>query len=609
MKKQWPLVVALFVLTCAVYANSLWNDFNLDDDTIIRNNSLIRSLSNLPKIFVSNYWANTPYEKGVLLYRPLAVASFAVDYALWGNQPFGFHLTNLLINGTNAVLLLVLLARMFGAMPGRTGPLALAFCALLYAFHPVHTEAVNMVVGRTELLAAMFGLLTFICHLNDWKAGAVLCFSLALLSKEIAITIPAMIFTYEWFFGRNLSRPGKTGRGERAEGRGQPRQARPLSSFFPLPSSLFGSGAGSLVASVFAGPAQKYLMYAGVLGLYLAIRFAVLRGFVAAHQTGILASQDPFHRLLTVLKVLGYYLKLVVAPYPLTPDYSDVPLPQSAVEPWVLLPFIGIVALLAAAWRLRQAAPGVAYAVLWLFVTLLPVSNIISIGAFLGERFLYLPSASLAFLAAGLFSLASAGRGKRAESRGQGAALRLVLPSPLFPLPSSLLGCVLVAAGFAALTFNRNFDWRSAGTLWAKVQARQPGNPRANFHLGVRAEEAKDFQQALVFYEKAIEFNPNHNWNPDRKTIAMVKERISDICYNLSLKLYNQGQLAQATDYCRRSLQNNDKNARAHVIMGNLYVQNNDFKKAVDCYETALKLDPDLFEAKENLKRVKAALQ
>ena len=587
MKKQWPLVVALFVLTCAVYANSLWNDFNLDDDTIIRNNSLIRSLSNLPRIFVSNYWANTPYEKGVLLYRPLAVASFAVDYALWGNQPFGFHLTNLLINGTNAVLLLVLLARMFGAMPGRTGPLVLAVCTLLYAFHPVHTEAVNMVVGRTELLAAMFGLLTFICHLNNWKTGAVVCFSLALLSKEIAITIPAMIFAYEWFFGRNLSWPGKTGIGERAEGRGQPRQARPLSSLFPLPSPLFGSGAGSLVASVFAGPAQKYLMYAGVLGLYLAIRFAVLRGFVAAHQTGILASQDPFHRLLTVLKVLGYYLKLMVAPYPLTPDYSDVPLPQSAVEPWVLLPFIGIVALLAAAWKLRRTAPGVAYAVLWLFVTLLPVSNIISIGAFLGERFLYLPSASLAFLAAGLFSLA---QNRPCRSAWWG-------------------GCVLVAAGFAVLTFNRNFDWRSAGTLWARVQARQPGNPRANFHLGVQAEEVKDFQQALVFYEKAIEFNPSHNWNPDRKTIAMVKERISDICYNLSLKLYNQGQLAQATDYCRRSLQINDKNARAHVIMGNLYVQNNDFKKAVDCYETALKLDPDLFEAKENLKRVKAALQ
>jgi len=587
MKKQWPLVVALFVLTCAVYANSLWNDFNLDDDTIIRNNSLIRSLSNLPKIFVSNYWANTPYEKGVLLYRPLAVASFAVDYALWGNQPFGFHLTNLLINGTNAVLLLVLLARMFGAMPGRTGPLVLAVCTLLYAFHPVHTEAVNMVVGRTELLAAMFGLLTFICHLNNWKTGAVVCFSLALLSKEIAITIPAMIFAYEWFFGRNLSWPGKTGIGERAEGRGQPRQARPLSSLFPLPSPLFGSGAGSLVASVFAGPAQKYLMYAGVLGLYLAIRFAVLRGFVAAHQTGILASQDPFHRLLTVLKVLGYYLKLVVAPYPLTPDYSDVPLPQSAVEPWVLLPFIGIVALLAVAWKLRRTAPVVAYAVLWLFVTLLPVSNIISIGAFLGERFLYLPSASLAFLAAGLFSLA---QNRPCRSAWWG-------------------GCVLVAAGFAVLTFNRNFDWRSAGTLWARVQARQPGNPRANFHLGVQAEEVKDFQQALVFYEKAIEFNPSHNWNPDRKTIAMVQERISDICYNLALKLYNQRQFAQATDYCRRSLQINDKNARAHVIMGNLYVQNNDFKKAVDCYETALKLDPDLFEAKENLKRVKAALQ
>src|SRR5439155_1799593 len=159
MKKQWPLVVALFVLTCAVYANSLWNDFNLDDDTIIRDNSLIRSLSNLPRIFVSNYWANTPYEKGVLLYRPLAMATFALDYALWGNNPFGFHLANASLNALNAALVLAVLLALFG---DRVSPLYLALASLLFAFHPIHIEAVNMVVGRTELLAAFFGLLTFI---------------------------------------------------------------------------------------------------------------------------------------------------------------------------------------------------------------------------------------------------------------------------------------------------------------------------------------------------------------------------------------------------------------------------------------------------------------
>ena len=81
MRTHRPFVLAIFVLAFLVYANSIRNDFNFDDTTIIKNNSLVR-LSNLPKIFVSNYWANTPYEKGVLLYRPLPVATFALDRAL-----------------------------------------------------------------------------------------------------------------------------------------------------------------------------------------------------------------------------------------------------------------------------------------------------------------------------------------------------------------------------------------------------------------------------------------------------------------------------------------------------------------------------------------------
>ena len=201
-KKYLPYFLGVLVLSCGVYLNSLHNDFNLDDNAIIKENPLIRTLSNLPKIFVSNYWANTPYEKGVLLYRPLVIATFAVDYALWGNNPFGFHLANLLINVANAALVLLLLAMLFG---NQLRPLQLALAALLFVFHPIHTEAVNMVVGRTELLATMFGLLTFIFYLRCWQKTAFLTFFLALLSKEIAVTIPIMIFLYERLFSANRS--------------------------------------------------------------------------------------------------------------------------------------------------------------------------------------------------------------------------------------------------------------------------------------------------------------------------------------------------------------------------------------------------------------------
>ena len=124
-RKHFPWAIALFALTFLVYSNAIRNDFNFDDTTIIKNNPLVR-LPNLPRLLVANYWANTPYEKGVLLYRPLPVATFALDRTLWGDNPAGFHLTNVLINAANAALVFLLLAALF---PDRLSPLALSLCA------------------------------------------------------------------------------------------------------------------------------------------------------------------------------------------------------------------------------------------------------------------------------------------------------------------------------------------------------------------------------------------------------------------------------------------------------------------------------------------------
>jgi hypothetical protein len=530
--QELPWIIGVLALAFVLYVNALRNDFNFDDVTLVKENALIRSLSNLPKIFVSNYWANTPYEQGVLLYRPLAVATFALDYAVWGNNPFGFHLANALINAFNAALVLVLLMALLG---DKLKPPLLALSALLFAFHPIHTEAVNMVVGRTELLAAFFGLWTFIFYLRGANRTAFVSFFLALLSKEIAVTVPLMLFLCDRLFGRKSRM-------------------------------------------------RTYAVFGGVAAFYLAIRFAVLRGFVAAQQTGILDQQDVFQRAWTVAKVLGYYLKLFIVPYPLSPDYSDVALPVAAASVWVVVPAAIAAGLLACAWMLKHRAPALSFAVLWFFVTILPVSNIISIGAFLGERFLYLPSVSVAFLAAGFFG--------SARSR----IWRTIC----------VAGGACAVAIFAGLTFSRNQDWKDADTLWAKVLEQRPDNPRANYHMAARCDEQKDYERALPYYEKAIRHFPEHNWNPDRNTVLGVKQRLSAIYYILGLRLYKQSKFDEAMDFCNRSLQNNTTNAPACVVIGNIFAQRNDLKKATQWYETALKADPDQFEAKENLRRIQS---
>jgi tetratricopeptide (TPR) repeat protein len=542
-KKLLPWIAAVLALSFGLYLNSLPNDFNFDDNTLIRENTLIRKLSNLPRIFISNYWANTAYEKGVLLYRPLAVATFAIDYALWGNNPFGFHLTNALLNALNAALVLLLLRAIFGE---NAGVLPVALASLLFAFHPVHTEAVNMIVGRTELLAACFGLLTYILYLRGWSIASVAAFFLALLSKEIAVTVPIMLLIFDWLRGRKFNK-------------------------------------------------TLYLCFGAVAALYLAIRFAVLRGFVAVHQTGILDQQDIFHRGLTVAKVLGYYLKLLVIPYPLTPDYSDIPLPNSIASLWVVGSIVVIVGLLWCAWNFRRAASLVSLAIIWFFVTIAPVSNLVSIGAFLGERFLYLPSISLALLAAGvLFGRSSGARSRSASS-----------PAPLLKR-IYLVAVALVLAVFATLTFSRNLDWKNADTLWAKVLAHQPDNPRANYHLGSKYDEEKDYQRAIPFYEKAIQRFPEHNWNPDRATVQRVRQRLSAIFYILAVRSYKENKFQDAIDHAKRAVTDDPNNAPAYVVIGNVYAQQGDLQQAAQLYKAALKADPEQFEAKENLKRVES---
>jgi len=259
-----------------------------------------------------------------------------------------------------------------------------------------------------------------------------------------------------------------------------------------------------------------------------------------------------------------------------------VPLPASLLEPGVLLPLAAILILLAAAWKLRTAAAGLTFAVAWFFVTILPVANIIPIGALLGERFLYLPSLCLSLLAAGVWQRRPSGWQARA----------------------SLVVCLLVCAVFAVLTFTRNFAWQNASTLWQSVLCHQPNNQRAQFHLGAQYEEQKSYELAMAAYERAIHYYPEHNWHPDSRSVAAVKAAMSRICNNLAVRLYHKQDYDSALAYCLRAIENNGLNAEAYVVAGNVYAQRGDLRQAGAMYQQALKANPDQFEARENLKRI-----
>src|SRR5437868_432836 len=149
------LIAALAVLP---YVNALRNEFVLDDIAIVVENPLIRDVSNIGQIFTTNYWRTGGVDGSIIdsgLYRPLTVFSYAVDYSLWKLNPAGYHLVNVALHAITSVLVFFL------ALDVLASPMAATVAAAIFAVHPIHTEAVTSIVGRAELLAALFFIAAF----------------------------------------------------------------------------------------------------------------------------------------------------------------------------------------------------------------------------------------------------------------------------------------------------------------------------------------------------------------------------------------------------------------------------------------------------------------
>ena len=148
--KRLPILLSVSValLATAVYVNSLGNGFAYDDETILQNREVLHNLANVGELVTAEYW---PAMFHSALYRPLTLLSFAVDWAVWKGSPFGFHLVNVALHAFVAALVALLLLRLFPWWAALAG-------GAVFAVHPVHTEAVANVVGRGELLVALFAL-------------------------------------------------------------------------------------------------------------------------------------------------------------------------------------------------------------------------------------------------------------------------------------------------------------------------------------------------------------------------------------------------------------------------------------------------------------------
>jgi len=362
--KREVIVISILVLLATLpFLGGVGGEFVEDDLLIIRDNVQIRSISHIPELFTQSYWHENA--KGGL-YRPLTVSSYALDGLIWGRDEIGrpsgagIQFGNLLLNLLIVLLLYFFLHQSFGRI------LFAGLTAAFFAVHPVHIESVVHMVGRADLLMTFFFILAFVLHTSRAKGAvwlAPLCYLLSLLSKEMAVTLPLLLFVYALIFACKT----------------------------PLTGFLWAQ-----VKSLFP--------YAAVLVVYLIIRGIVLGAYMdpprqfslyVPGQYIAFLNPAPFETVLTMSHALAEYVRLFFIPLGLGADYSGFPHAVS-LTPAVIFSLLVLSALiLTALFAWKRDESGALFWLCWFFVSILPVSNLLFVsGVIMAERVVYLVSIS-----------------------------------------------------------------------------------------------------------------------------------------------------------------------------------------------------------------------
>ncbi len=460
------MALLLAAAAVAVYSNSLGAPFVFDDFENIQHPAGIR----MDRLDVAHLLQAA---RGRLAQRPVANVSFALNYYLNGYSVFGYHLVNVLIHAANGVLLFFLLGRTLSLCAGahRQRPdlekegawdpgaqTVAALCALVWVVHPVQTEAVTYVVQRMTSLTAMFYLAAMLFYIAGRRARHAVpkagfftaCAAsglLALGSKEIAVTLPAALFFYEWYFFQDL------------DGNWIRKRAvyLALAGFFVLAAGIVytGKDPSDIFASVLAGYKN--------------------RPFTLAE------------RLMTQPRVVVFYLSLLLFPDPSRLNvFHDFPVSRSLIDPVSTLPALALLAAVVflAAVRARKNRFA-SFAVFWFFGNLALESSVLPLEMVFEHR-LYLPSMFL--LAVPVVALARRMR----------------------PLWRPLTLVFLVAAIFGAWTYQRNYVWADEVRLLSDCVKKSPNQARPHYGLGGALAAKGRLAEAAAQFERTLAIDPGH---------------------------------------------------------------------------------------------------
>ncbi len=579
--RRWWIPCVIAAATLAAFLPALQNGFvDWDDDANFLNNPNYRGLG-----WRQLSWMFTTFHKGH--YQPLSWMSWGLDYLLWGMNPFGYHLTNLLLHSANAVLFYFIARRLLElASPGSDQrrdlhvSIAAAWAALFFALHPLRVESVAWITERRDVLSAHFLFWTLWCYLRAaagqetasdrrrWLTITWVFFLLSLLSKAWGMTLPVLLAILDVYPLKRLSwNPAKWLTGE-----------------------------------------SRRVLLEKVLFVIPAVIFALV-AFIAQQSTGAIENLEAHplsRRIAQAFYGLAFYLWRTLWPTSLSPlypiDYGFDPFSLS-----YLLSALTVLAITAILFIMRKRWPAGLAAWLCYIVLLSPVLGLVQSGPQLvADRYSYLSCLGWALLAGWGIEYF------RAYLQTSGRFLAGGLSAAM----------ILVLMGLSVLTWKQTEVWHDSERLWRHTVSLNPESIVARNLLGHALADRGALDDAIEQYRQALRIRPTHAGTHNNLAIALADRGDLDgaiqhyeavvrlkptnaHAYNsLADAIFAQGKFEEAIEYWRLALRYKPEAADIHFNLATALAKLGRLDEAIAQFREALAIDPHVANAHYNLAQI-----
>ena len=561
--KLTPVLIIILILlsSFAVYFNSMSNDFVYDDITQVWDNPWIKDIRHLPEIFSKSVWSFQTGSEISNYYRPLMHTFYMFAYHIFGLNPWGFHLVNILFHAGVSVLVFLVTLRLlqkFQPFNADSYLIPSSITALLFAGHPIHTEAVAWIAGLPDLSFTFFYLFSFyfyVLYRDGHKYSyllSVVSFSLAALCKEPALTLPIILIAYDCIAKKPEDR---------------------------LPERI-----------------RRYFPYLVVAGVYLVVRYHALGGFAPEKKYQELSI---YQYAINVFPLFTQYLGKLFLPLNLNAFHVLHPISSLFEAKGFISLLITMAYIISLFLALKKNKP-VFFGLVLIIVPLLPVFYIPALGEnTFAERYLYLPSFGFVFLIALLL-----------------AWVRVNRPAVVGILIATMIA---IAGLYSAATISRNTVWRNDYTLFTDTVRKSPDARMPRNRLGGVFFKKGRIDEAIEQYQIALRLDPDsaishYNLGLAFSSKGRTDEAIeqyeralqldpdfADAHNGLATSFFKKGQIDKAIEQYQVALQLNPNDEKAHNNLGLAYFKKGQIDKAIEEYRVALRLNPDNAKAHSNL--------